>query len=87
MYLQTSNKLIDIGVLQAGINHVLSNTLLFIHAISGCDTTSKPYGIGKVSVIEKFNKLKESAKVFLRKTNQKRLSTRQEMRQQVNFTH
>lgn len=64
MYLQTSNKLIDISVLQTGINNVLSNTLLFIHAMSGCDTTSKPYGIGKVSALGKFNKLEESAKVF-----------------------
>ena len=32
----------------------LSRHMLFIHAISGCDTTSRPYGIGKVATLKKF---------------------------------
>ena len=35
--------------------------LLFIHAISGCDTTSRPYGIGKTSAKDKAANLHEHA--------------------------
>ena len=51
IYLQTSSKLIGIGILFSSLDPVLSESLLFIHAISGCDTTSRPYGIGKVSAM------------------------------------
>jgi hypothetical protein len=32
----------------------LSESLLFLHAVSGCDTTSRPHGIGKVGVLKKY---------------------------------
>ena len=44
--LQTRSKLIRIGILFSSLDPVLSESLLFIHAISGCDTTSRPSGIG-----------------------------------------
>ena len=37
----------------------LSTILPVIHAFSGCDTTSRPYGLGKKSVFQKFLKSKE----------------------------
>ena len=65
IYLQTSSKLIGIGILFSSLDPVLSESLLFIHAISGCDTTSRPYGIGKVSAMAKYKDLHESASVFI----------------------
>ena len=43
----------------------LSKSLLFLHAISGCDTTSRPHGIGKVGVLKKYAALAESAATFM----------------------
>ena len=41
--------------------------LLFIHAITGCDTTSRPFGIGKAAAFKKIRKspeMKRLAAVF-----------------------
>ena len=65
IYLQTRSKLISIGILFSSLDPVLSESLLFIHTISGCDTTSRPYGIGKVSTMAKYKDLHESASVFI----------------------
>ncbi|CAB4043449.1 Hypothetical predicted protein [Paramuricea clavata] len=43
----------------------LSESLLFLHAVSGCDTTSRPHGIGKVGVLKKYAALAESAAMFM----------------------
>ena len=32
----------------------IKDTILFIHAVSGCDMTSALYGIGKPSILKKF---------------------------------
>ena len=65
IYLQTSTKMIDIGILQKSLEPSLSQSLLFIHALSGCDTTSRPYGIGKLSAMGKSCDLHLAAKLFL----------------------
>ena len=65
MYLQTSTKLTNVDTLQRNLELDLSKSLLFIHAASGCDTTSRPYGIGKISAISKYSDLTQSAKEFL----------------------
>ena len=36
-----------------------------MYAIIGCDTTSRPYGIGKVTVISKYAALSRAADVLL----------------------
>ena len=66
IYLQTNTKLIDIFNLQKELDPDLSHSLLFIHALSGCDTTSKPYGIGKISAISKYCDLKGTAELFMK---------------------
>ena len=41
--------------------------LLFLHAITGCDTTSRLYGVGKATALKKFENVlhfKEQANVF-----------------------
>ena len=48
VYLQTSSKLISIEIIKCSIDPVLSKSLLFMHALSGCDTTSRSYCIGKI---------------------------------------
>ena len=71
MYMQTGKRLIDISRIQKTLDVELSRTLLFIHALSVCDATSKPYVIGKTSAMSKYRSLTEYSKVFL-KPNQQR---------------
>ena len=47
------------------MNVQLSESLLFLHAISSCDTTSEPHGIRKVGVLKKYAALAESAATFM----------------------
>jgi hypothetical protein len=65
IYLQTSIKLIDISIMKKKLDNDLSKSLLFIHALSGCDTTSKPYGLAKMSAMGKYRDLKEFAELFM----------------------
>ncbi len=46
---------------------VVCRNLLFLHAITGCDTTSRLYGVGKATALKKLKNahyLMEQAKVF-----------------------
>ena len=65
MFLRTHTKTIDVTILQGSLDQDLRNSLLFIHALSGCDMTSRPYGIGKISAMNKFADLQMPAKLFL----------------------
>ena len=58
VYLQTSLKFISIEIIQRSLDPVLSKSLLFIHALSGCDTASGPYNIGRISAMGKCVDLK-----------------------------
>ena len=63
IYLQTSSKTISIPVFQTSLDPTLSQSILFTHA--GCDTTSRPYGIEKLSAIAKHQALAIHADTFL----------------------
>ena len=65
IFMQTSTKLFNIAVLKRGLEPALRPSLLFIHAMSGCDTTSRPFGIGKVAALGKWHELKDVAQAFL----------------------
>ena len=65
MCMGTSREIISIQTLKNNLDHSLVRSLLFMHAISGCDTTSRPYGIGKVTVLSKYAALSRAADVFL----------------------
>lgn len=60
--------------------HVLGETrhlLLFLHAVTGCDTTSRPYGIGKGTALRKLlqnDELKSLAGTFLQQRTQEDVS-------------
>ena len=43
----------------------LAALLLFLHAITGCDTMSWPYSIGKVMAMSKCHQLKDPASLFM----------------------
>ena len=65
LFFQTSSNLINIMALKSNLPPELSASLLFIHVITGCDTTSRPYGIGKSSVLNKYALLSQYSDVFL----------------------
>ena len=57
----------DIQKVQDEIGSHISQQLLFVHAISGCDTTSAVYGLGKAAFLKKAMKsasFREEAKKF-----------------------
>ena len=64
LYMFSSNRKICIKTLQAGLDPRLVESLAFLHSISGCDTTSRPYGIGKGTVLSKYADLHEFSHVF-----------------------
>ena len=57
----------------------MCNNILFAHAFGGCDTTSRPFGVGKfvpVKRLQQKNKLFENgAKVFLRTNSDHQMIT------------
>jgi hypothetical protein len=65
LYMVTSKQTVCITTLKKNLDAALAEALLFLHALSGCDTTSRPYGIGKVTVLSKYAALKESISVFM----------------------
>ena len=65
LFMKTATKIINIRILQETIGMDLSQSLLFIHALTGGDVTSWPYGIGKVSALEKWSSLQEYGKCFI----------------------
>ena len=45
---------------QTELCSALCNSILFLHAISGCSTTSRPFGITKSAPLKKFSATTES---------------------------
>jgi len=55
------------GISEQQIGKDICDNILFIHAILGCDTTSRLYGIGKGTSLSKFkasNMFREQAQMF-----------------------
>lgn len=71
LYMVTSKQTVCITTLKKNLDPALSEALLFLHAVSGCDTTSRSYGIGKVTVLTKYAALKKSTSVFLSPSSSK----------------
>ncbi len=64
MYMVTSKQ-------KKNLDPSLSEAFLFLHSISGCDTTSRPYGIGKVTVLLKYAALQKSTSIFMSPSSSK----------------
>ena len=65
IYFQNKKVLLSLSDVNSSLTPFVKKSLLFIHAISGCDTTSQPYGIGKTSDKDKAENLHEHAQVFM----------------------
>ena len=72
LYMKMSKQSVCITTLKKKMDPSLSEALLFLHAISGCDTTSRPHGIGKVSVLKKYTALKTCACIFMSSSSSKK---------------
>ena len=56
---------LDINAIRDKIGEEYAQFLPVLHAISGCDTTSMLYGIGKIKVLKKHKEIIAEAKPFL----------------------
>ena len=64
------NRIWDIKVTQNELSADICNNILFIHAILGCDTTSRLYGLGKGLSLKRFTScvlLRDKAEQFFKK--------------------
>ena len=52
LHMITAKQNVCITTLSKRLDPLLTKNLLFLHGVSGCDTTSRPFGIGKVGVIK-----------------------------------
>ena len=59
------NPCLDIKAIKSKLGNDIAKYLPVLHAISGCDTTSKPFNIGKIGVMKKKDKIITEAKPFL----------------------
>ena len=55
----------SINDILTSLGHSLQSLILFIHAWSGCDTTSSTYGHGKASTLKRFKKSKPLQQTYL----------------------
>ena len=61
------HRVLNIKIIKEQLGADVSNHILFLHAVLGCDTTSHLYGIGKGSSLRNYktsNHFREQAKVF-----------------------
>ncbi|KAL5011387.1 hypothetical protein ScPMuIL_009938 [Solemya velum] len=65
LYMMTSKQIVCITTLKRNLVPALPEALHFLHAVSGCDTTSRPYGIGKAAVLTKYAALTMPTAVFM----------------------
>ncbi|CAB3985425.1 Hypothetical predicted protein [Paramuricea clavata] len=61
----TAKRTVCASTIKRRVDVKLSESLPFLHAVSGCDTTSRPHGIVKVGALKKFAALAESAATFM----------------------
>ena len=62
IFLQIASKILNIRILQDHLDPNLTASLLFLHAVTECDMTSRPYSIGKVMAMSKCHQLKDHVK-------------------------
>jgi len=71
---QKGSRCWNIPAIRALLGSVVTNNILFLHAILGCDTPSGVYGLGKklsVSKITSDSQFQDQAKVFMSKRSSK----------------
>ena len=60
--------MLNVRILKESLQPNIIRSLLFFHAITLCDTTSRPYGIGKVMAVNKCDQLMDHASPFMDET-------------------
>lgn len=65
LHMITTKQTICVTILKKKLNPLLTDSLLFLHAFSCCDTTSRPYGVGKATVCTKYEELQHSTSAFV----------------------
>lgn len=65
MYMQSRSRTIDIGAAHQALGDDICSCLPFLHAMSGCDTTSSFFGFGKLKAL----KLLQKSKYLLQTVN------------------
>ena len=65
VWLQTRTKIVDLQLLATQLSAENRRSLPYIHAVSGCDTTSRPFMIGKSTALARQQFLHDDAAVFL----------------------
>ena len=63
--MKTQKKLWNMRVISTKIGEVISSHILFIHAWSGCDTTSATFGQGKTTLLKKIKGSQEMQRISL----------------------
>ena len=66
-YMETKQHIIDINAAQQALGVDVCRSLLFVHAMTGCETTSAMFGVGKTKafkVLQTSEKLSASVLVF-----------------------
>ena len=61
------NRVWNIKEVKSGLGPFVCKHVLFLHAFSGCDTTSRLYGIGKGTIFKKFlqsQAIQQAAAIF-----------------------
>ena len=67
-------QLTHVYALKQSLDDSLISSLLFMHSLTGCDTPSRPHGIGKVSALAKHANLKEFAKMCMLQSKTSKIS-------------
>ena len=62
------NPCLDIKAIRSKLDDDFAKCLPVLHAMSGCDTTSRPFSIGKITTLKKKEKIVAEAKPFLSPT-------------------
>ena len=65
IYMTSSQRTISINSMKLLVPPVIIKTLLFTHPRTSCDTTARPKGTGKCTVLSKSPQLQEIAEVFM----------------------
>ena len=71
LYVVAANGTVSATTIKRRVDVQLSQSLLFLHAISGYDRTSRPHGIEKVKVLKKNATLAESTATFMARETSK----------------
>ena len=75
LYMSSANRTISINTMKLLLPPPIVNIVLFLHLQSGCDTTSRPKSIGKLTALSKAGQLQDVAEAFYEETTREDIIT------------